>query len=85
LVLLDSNLEVDGYKLIDFGCARLELWSRWICLAEDGDRILWGFNHFFRVNCPNKNKVIYTEKDPPGKYSNTRFTKAPLKAFPDQV
>ncbi len=25
-----NTLAVDGYKLIDFGCARLKPWSRWI-------------------------------------------------------
>ena len=30
LVVLNSNLGVDGYKLIDFGFAKLKPWIRWI-------------------------------------------------------
>ena len=26
----------------------------------DGDRILWGSNHFFRVNCPTRGRNIFT-------------------------
>lgn len=56
------------------------------CKLRNGDRILWGNNHFFSLNCPeskNTNKSMYVDKSP--NFFDYNFARDELLSYNDPV